>query len=84
VQAHPSLLLVLLPQVTDAEVQAVGAAGAESLAKARTAAVRDALLSGANGPAQPEKSQLTAEWETSKAAQATGRPGVYVELQDAE
>ena len=84
VQAHPSLLLVLLPQVTDAEVQAVGAAGAEALANARNAAVRDALLSGANGPALPAKRLLLAAWEPGKAAQATGRAGVYVELQDAK
>ena len=83
VQAHPSLLLVLLPQVTDAELQTVGAAGAEALANARNAAVRDALLSGASGPALPAKRLLLAPWEPGKGAQATGQPGVYVELQDA-
>ena len=53
------------------------------VANARNAAVRDALVSGASGPALPAKRLLLAPWEPGKGAQATGHPGVYVELQDA-
>ncbi len=83
VQAHQGLLLVLLPQITDADVQAVGAGGAEALAKARNAAVRAAFTDDEGGPALPAKRVMLAPWASDKDAQATQRPGVYVELQDA-
>ena len=83
VQAHTGLLLVLLPQITDADLAAVGADGAETLARDRNAAARDAFVAGAPGPALAAKRLLLAPWDPSKAAKATERPGVYVELQDA-
>lgn len=79
VQAHPGLLLVLLPQVTDGDVAAASAAGAAALARDRNAAARDAFVSGGLAP----KRLLLAPWEPDTGARATGRPGVYVELQDA-
>lgn len=79
VQAHPGLLLVLLPQLTDGDVAAVSAAGAAALARERNAAARDAFLGGG----LPPKRLLLAPWAPDKGARATGRPGVYVELQDA-
>ena len=83
VQTHPGLLLVLLPQVTDADVAAVGATAAKTLAKDRGAAARDAFVAGTSDLAIPAKRILLAPWDPDKAAKATDRPGVYVELQDA-
>lgn len=78
VQAHAGLLVVLLPQVTDGDIAALGAAGAAALARDRNAAARDAFIAAG----VPAKRLLPSPWDAEKAAKATGRPGVYVELQD--
>lgn len=83
VHAHAGLLLVLLPQITDADRQAVGAAGVAALARARNAAARAAFVDGTPGPALPAARLLLAPWEPSTGATATNQSGVYVELQDA-
>lgn len=77
--AQPGLLLILQPQLTADDLAAVGAAGAASLAERRAAAVRAAFVAGD----LPAKRLVVAPWQPSTAATATGRPGVYVELQDA-
>ena len=69
---------MLLPQLTAADVAAVGAGGAPALAQDRNATARSAFI--ATG--LPPKRILVAEWDSEKAAKATDRPGVYVELQD--
>lgn len=79
VEAHPGLLLVLLPQLTAADLAAAGAAGAGALARERNAAARDAFVAGG----VPAVRVLLAPWDPAAAARATERPGVYVELQDA-
>ena len=83
VQAHAGLLVVLLPQVTDADLGAVGSDEAAGLARKRGAAAREAFVDGDGGPALPAARLLLAPWEPTKGAKATNRPGVYVELQDA-
>lgn len=80
--AHPGLTLVLLPQVTDKEARAVGAEAAGALAAARNAAVRDAFVGAATDPLPPDR-VILAPWKPDAAAKATGKAGVYVELQDA-
>ncbi len=82
-EAQQGLLLVLLPQITDEDIAAVGAGGAAALARARNAAVRDAFVRGTAGPALAASRILLADWTPKHGAEATGRPGVYVELQDA-
>jgi len=79
--AHQGLVLVLMPQVTAADGKAVGGDGAV-LAEKRSAAVRDAFTKGA--APLPAKRLLMVPWKPSAGAEATGEPGVYVELQDAE
>lgn len=83
VQAHGGLLLVLLPQVSDADVGAVGSDAAAALARARNAAAREAFVDGDPGPPLPAARLLLAPWEPAMGASATNRPSVYVELQDA-
>jgi len=82
-QAHQRLVLVLLPQVTADDIGAVGSDGAAALARQRNAAVRGAFVDGEPGPSLPEKRLILSPWKPSTGATATGRPGVYVELQDA-
>jgi hypothetical protein len=79
VQAHQGLLLVLLPQVTGGDIAALGAAGAAALARDRNAAARAAFIAAG----VPGTRLILAPWDPDKDAKATGRPGVYVELQDA-
>jgi hypothetical protein len=77
--SRPGLLLIAMPQVSDEEIAALGPDAAARLAEARSAAVRDALTAGDTGVA-PER-VLSVPWKLEVAADATRRPGVYVELQ---
>ena len=77
--AQPGLLLILQPQLTAEDVAAVGEAGAASLAEQRSDAARAAFVAAD----LPAKRLVVAPWNPSTGAAATGRPGVYVELQDA-
>jgi len=54
------------------------------LATERNAVARAAFIDGDDGPGLPASRLLLASWEPSAAAKATGRPGVYVELQEGE
>jgi hypothetical protein len=80
-QARQGLTLVLLPQVTDDEVLSLGAEAAATLAAQRNAAVRDAFLGAAD--ALPAERIIMAKWKPNDGAKASGKPGVYVELQEA-
>ncbi|HEX7408081.1 MAG TPA: DUF748 domain-containing protein [Candidatus Binatia bacterium] len=79
VQAHQDLALVLLPQITEEDIRAVGADGGDTLANQRTAAVREALV----GTGLAAARLMMAPWRPLVRAEATGKPGVYVELQAA-
>jgi hypothetical protein len=81
--AQPGLLLVIQPQLTADDIGAVGDAGAAELAAERNDAVRDAFVDAESGPSLPAKRLILAPWKPATGADATGRPGVYVELQDA-
>jgi uncharacterized protein DUF748 len=80
-QSHDSLLLITLPQIAAADFDAVGAAGAPSLAQQRNATVLQALTSPATGASLASDRIVPAEWTVATDATATGKPGVYVELQ---
>jgi hypothetical protein len=80
-QSHGSLLLITLPQIAAADLDAVGAGGAQALAQQRNATVRAALTSPAVGTPLPPDRILPTEWTVGAEAHATGKPGVYVELQ---
>jgi hypothetical protein len=80
-ESHGSLLLITLPQITAADLDAVGAGGAPALAQQRSAAVREALTSPATGEPLPSDRILPTEWTGADDAHATGKSGVYVELQ---
>lgn len=82
-QAQQNLLLVLLPQVTAEDIAAVGDAQAAELAAGRVAEVRKAFVETAGNAGLPESRVILAPWTPATGAAATGRPGVYVELQDA-
>lgn len=79
-EKHQGLLIVTLPQITDADVAEVGAADAKDLADDRQAAVGKALLKATG--LESERLMPT-QWKPKDAAAATGKPGVYIELQDA-
>ena len=76
-----SLLLITLPQIAAADLDAVGADGAPALAQQRNATVRQALTSPAAGAPLASDRIVPTEWTVAKDAHATGKPGVYVELQ---
>jgi Domain of Unknown Function (DUF748) len=80
-QSHDSLLLITLPQITAADLDAVGAGGAPALAQQRNATVREALTSPAVGTPLASDRILPSEWTVADDAHATGKSGVYVELQ---
>lgn len=80
--AHRTLAIVLMPQLTDADVAAVGSDGAAALAAARMRAVQDALADGTAAPALDPRRMLPVDWTPAIGARATGRSGVYAELQD--
>jgi hypothetical protein len=81
-QAHGTLALVVLPQLTAEDIDDVGAARATRLADARTEAVRNALTGANADPRIAPERLLPVSWSAEMGAQATGRPGVYVELQE--
>lgn len=79
--AHPNLAVVLQAQLTAADIAAVGEAGAAGLAAGRVQATRAALTQpGAPGRVDAARI-LIGEWAPNVGAGATGRPGVYVEIQ---
>ena len=80
-QSHDSLLLITLPQITAADLDAVGAGGAPALAQQRNATVREALTSRGVGTPLASDRILPSEWTVADDAHATGKSGVYVELQ---
>ncbi len=82
-EAHQGLLLVLMPQVTPDDIRKVGADGASTLANERNAAARDAFVGADADPRLPPDRLLLVPWEPSAGADATRKPGVYVELQEA-
>jgi len=84
VQGNRTLLVVLLPQISPEDVGVVGERGAARLAAARNAAARAAFVDGDDGPGLSAKRLLPATWKPADGANATGKPGVYVELQDGE
>ncbi|MEO8601891.1 MAG: DUF748 domain-containing protein, partial [bacterium] len=86
-QAHPGLLLIASPQITTADLAALGnttfaSPAARTLAAARATAIRAAFTTGENNaPLAPERLMLVA-WMPPDDTVADGTPGVYVELQD--
>ena len=81
-QSHKDLLLVALPQITAADLRAVGDDHAQQLANQRSAAVRDALVGTSASPRlAPERIMLT-PWSPPTGPPPTGQSGVYVELQE--
>jgi hypothetical protein len=80
-EAHPSLLLVALPQLTEADVAAVGIAKASQLAQARNAALYERLVQSTDGPRLPADRLLLAEWKPARGAKATNQSSLYLELQ---
>jgi hypothetical protein len=82
-QAHPGLALVAMPQITAEEASAAGTRGAAALAVERSEAVRQAFTGRGADPRLAADRLLLVPWKPSVGAAATGRPGVYVELQDA-
>jgi hypothetical protein len=82
VRAHPGLLLILMPQITEDDTREVGAEAVAALADARNAAVRDAFIGAEHDPLSPDRIILV-PWKPAAAARATNTPSVYVELQDA-
>jgi hypothetical protein len=81
-QAHVGLVLVATPQLTAADLAAVGADGAADLAAARLAAVHAAFTGPEAAPRlTPDRLMLVA-WKPSAGAPPSGQSGIYVELQD--
>lgn len=80
-QSHGSLLLITLPQIAARDLDAVGSEAATALAHQRNAAVRQALTSPVEGAPLASDRIVPAEWTVANGANATGEPGVYVELQ---
>jgi hypothetical protein len=79
-QNHDSLLLITMPQIAAADLEAVGESGATALAQERNDAIRQALIGPMGGALAAERIVPT-EWTVAIDAHATGKPGVYVELQ---
>jgi len=77
VDKNESLLVITQPQLTAEDLAAVGADEAGELAAERQAAVREALRESG----LPAERIVPAEWTPEVGAKATGRAGVYVELQ---
>ncbi len=82
-QAHGTLAVVLMPQLTREDLDKVGTAHGPQLAAARLDAVRQALTKGG-----PDHAGIAAErllpvtWTPEVGAAATSRPSVYLELQE--
>jgi hypothetical protein len=83
VQTHGRLAMVLMPQITAEDIAEVGAANAEALANERAAAARDAIDSTVADPTLDEKRMMLVPWTAKVGAEPTGKPGVYIELQEA-
>jgi len=79
--AHPFLTVILQAQVTPAEIVAVGESAANDLARARLEAVTAAITSTAAVVYVEAARLVPAQWSTKVAAEATNRPGVYIEIQ---
>jgi len=81
-QSHAGLVLVATPQLTAADLAAVGRDGAPALAAARLAAVRTAFTGADADPPLPVARLLLVDWRPAAGAPPAAPPGVYVELQD--
>jgi hypothetical protein len=81
-QAHATLALVTLPQLTPDDLGETGQDGAATLAAARTDAVRQALSGATAAPRIAPERLLPATWTPATGAEPTGKPGVYIELQE--
>jgi hypothetical protein len=81
VQTHQGLVVVAMPQITEADIHEVGADAAVRLAEERNQAVRDALVGTNKGSHLTTEQIMLVDWSASAGAKATGRPGVYIELQ---
>ena len=81
-QAHATLALVTLPQLTPEDLRETGPDGAAALAAARADAVRQALSGAAAAPHIAPERLLPATWTPATGAEPTGKPGVYIELQE--
>jgi hypothetical protein len=73
--------LITLPQIGAADLDAVGAGGASALAQQRNATIRQTLTSPSVGAPLAADRIVPTEWTVETGAHATGKPGVYVELQ---
>jgi Domain of Unknown Function (DUF748) len=74
-QNHDSLLLITLPQIGAADLDAVGAGGASALAQQRNATIRQTLTSPSVGAPLAADRIVPTEWTVETGAHATGKPG---------
>jgi hypothetical protein len=81
--AHPTLALVLMPQIAGADIDAVGAGQASALAADRLTAVHTALTAADTRLQLDPARLLPVAWTPAIGAKTIGRPGMYVELQEA-
>lgn len=81
-QAHPSLALVVMPQLSASELALLDARQAQALADARLAAVRTALTAADAAAPLAADRLMPVAWKPGGEPSPQTQPGVYVELQD--